>query len=309
MAVTGQDLFNNLKLKANAPLSGNITNTKANQFFYESLINLFDKKYVTLEGTKAYDELKYYIRYNKIFNPSNTINADGTYSNQLFLNNLAANPKITDYLHLLTCKVQFNKPLTFTITAASNTSPIRITIKEQNNLRSTDWQVTYPETYIISGILGNTNANGVCYLKQVNQKQFDLYSDVMLTIPKVGNGIYGVGSMPKISKMYYHIAVSYPSVEEGSQGSNPTCEVPSYQIGDNSLVFYPNILAALETTVSYVSNDIVLIDTADTTTDLLTTYTQKTLLYLTDMAADLYGSSVRDISLKQIESGQESKNP
>ena len=131
----------------------------------------------------------------------------------------------------------------------------------------------------------------------------------MLTIPKAGNGIMGVGSVPKISKMYYRIAVSYPSVEEGSQGSNPEVSVPSYQIGDNSLVFFPNRLPALETTVSYVSNDIVLIDTADTTTDLLLTYTQKTLLFLTDMSVDLYANSVRDISLKQIESGQESKNP
>jgi autotransporter-associated beta strand protein len=75
--------------------------------------------------------------------------------------------------------------LSGSISGASNTSPLTITtpIDATNGLFDGD-QVT------ISGVGGNTAANGVFYVGNVTFDSFQLYQDAGLTIPVVGNGVY-----------------------------------------------------------------------------------------------------------------------
>ena len=75
--------------------------------------------------------------------------------------------------------------LSGTITGATNASPITIAtpINATSGMFDGD-QVT------ISGVGGNTAANGVYYVGNVTFDSFQLYQDSGLTIPVVGNGVY-----------------------------------------------------------------------------------------------------------------------
>lgn len=308
VVITGANLFTILTQKVNAPLSGNLTTAKANNIYQEALFDVFDRRYEELQGTKYYDELKVYIKTWQTFTPSAILNADGTYSNLLYLTPNSS-PNIPDYLHLLAARAQFSEQLPFTITGASNTSPIVITIKEQNNIRTSDYQVTYTEQYTISGITGNTNANGTFYVKKINGKQFQLFSDQYLQVPVVGNGTFGINSKPIISKIYSRLATDYISIEKGAKLAYPSLEYPSYSITQNSLKFYPNFLPIQSCIIDYVSNNLQIIDTSDNTIDLTAFYTPKFLYYLTDEASLIYSQQVRDGQLENNEALMLKSNP
>ena len=301
MAVSGQQLLTNLILKTNSPASANITPTKANTFFQEALFNLIDRKYESLQGTKAYDELMQFIKLGQIFTPDITLNSDQTYNNFLYLGTNYGIPNIPDYLHLYTTKAKFQQRLPFTITGASNNpgQPIVITLKGQNNIRTSDYSVPYTEQYVISGITGNTNANGTFYVLKINTRQFQLFSDINLQNPVIGNGIYGINSKPLLSKVFYRVANDYISVEKGGLMSYPGFTYPSYTFGNKGIAFKPDFCPCMEVSVDYQSNNVVLIDT-NTTTDYSLSYTIKTLQVLNTMAALQYGQSVRDEALIQL---------
>jgi len=309
MAIYGSDLLRKLKLKVNAPNSGNLTTLKADDFFSEALINLVSKKYEELAGTKNFDELKYYIKTDQLFTPTITQNPDNTYTNKIYLNVLAPTPNISDYFHLLVCKVQYLQQLPFTIIAASNTTPIIYTIKEQNNLASTDYQVTNPETYFVSGINGNTNANGTVYIKKINPKQFQGFKDVNCQIPLVGNGMMWANSNPIISKLYDRSASEYLSVAKYGQMSYPSFDYPKYEIANNAIQFFPDFAPVKGATIDYMRNDFQQILTADSSIDLLQFYTTKWLQLLVDETALLYGESVKDMTTVSIAQKQIATNP
>ncbi len=75
---------------------------------------------------------------------------------------------------------------TRTITGASNTSPIVITTASTAGLANRQ-QVT------IAGVLGNTNANGVRFIKVLSATTFELYSDSLALTPVAGNATYTSG--------------------------------------------------------------------------------------------------------------------
>ncbi len=308
VVITGANLLTILTQKVNAPLSGNLTVSKANAIYQEALFDVFDRRYEELQGTKYYDELKVYIKTWQTFTPSAVLNNDGTYSNMLYLTP-NTNPNIPDYLHLLAARPQFTMELPLTITNATNGNPIVITIKEQNAIRTSDYQVTYTEQYAISGITGNTNANGTFYVKKINTQQFQLYSDQYLQTPVVGNGIFGINSRPVLSKIYSRLATDYISIEKGAKLAYPSLEYPSYSITSNALKFYPNFLPCQSVIIDYVSNSLQIIDTNDNTIDLTAFYTPKFLYYLTDAAALIYSQQVRDGQLESNENFMLKANP
>jgi len=75
---------------------------------------------------------------------------------------------IDDFYRLLTTKARVKENTEYTVEAASNYSPIKVRVTEQNNLRS-------GEKITISGVVGNTNANGDFYIRKVNGKEDEYY--------------------------------------------------------------------------------------------------------------------------------------
>jgi Ca2+-binding RTX toxin-like protein len=72
------------------------------------------------------------------------------------------------------------------ITDATLANPIVITTSSTVGLTS-------GQAITITGVLGNTNANGTFYLKVLGLTTFSLYTDAALTIGKVGNVLYSGG--------------------------------------------------------------------------------------------------------------------
>lgn len=71
----------------------------------------------------------------------------------------------------------------FTIAAITNASPIVVQTTGNHNLSAGD-------TVVITGVAGNTAANGIWYISIVDATHFELYADSALTVPSVGNGAY-----------------------------------------------------------------------------------------------------------------------
>src|SRR3990167_819186 len=112
--------------------------------------------------------------------------ADGTYDKL-----------VSDYGDLLAIKAKYTKTLDLTITDAKNSQPIRIKVNKRNNIKT-------GEKINISGVTGNSNANGTFYVKTINDFQFDLYIDKDFQNPTTGNG--ACGGTPKVKRPYYKIA-------------------------------------------------------------------------------------------------------
>lgn len=83
----------------------------------------------------------------------------------------------------------YSTPVVIGITGATNATPIVITTSSAHGIPIDQTPVT------ISGVLGNTNANGNYFAKvsTFTPTTFALYSDISLTVPVVGNGAYGGG--------------------------------------------------------------------------------------------------------------------
>jgi len=109
------------------------------------------------------------------------------------------NPITKKFGNLITKSFSFTRPANttaytakdavnvgFTVSAASNASPIEITTSEVHGLSNGDY-VT------ISDVGGNTNANGSFFVKFVSTTKFTLYSDKSLTTPVAGNDDYTSG--------------------------------------------------------------------------------------------------------------------
>ena len=71
------------------------------------------------------------------------------------------------------------------ISAASNATPIRLTFTSNTIVTGTGVTIT--------GVVGNTAANGTNYLKFISSTQADLYSDYACTVGVAGNGVYVSG--------------------------------------------------------------------------------------------------------------------
>lgn len=71
------------------------------------------------------------------------------------------------------------------ITNATNASPIVVT--------SLGHGLSFGTQVIISGVTGNTAANGTWYVGNVTANTFGLFTDTSATVPVVGNGVYGGG--------------------------------------------------------------------------------------------------------------------
>ena len=208
---------------------------------------------------------------------------------------------ITDYWHLLSLKAKFNLPIyDWTVKAASNTAPIVLTISSYNSFRTR-------EKLVISGVVGNTAANGTFYIKVVNSKKIALYSDAALQIPVVGNGIYVSGG--SISRQYYEYTAQYAPESKIGVLNIPTPALPAVDISDNQIKIYPLDVPCLEVEFDYVKVPEKKIVSSDNTTDLTLYYPEKFLLLVVKQAAQLFAEQVRDPELYQTQTAEKMQNP
>jgi len=200
---------------------------------------------------------------------------------------------IADYWHLLSMKVKFlDRVYDFTITAATNATPIILTINTFNSFRT-------GELLSIAGVLGNTAANGQRFIKVINTKQIALFSDKDLQVPIVGNGAYTGGGA--ISRVYYNYTTPFISEEKIGSLNIPSVENPGVEVANNFLKIYPLDSTSVEVTIDYLRTPDQLIITADNVIDLTLYYPEHFLLYVVNVAAQIFATQVRDTELYQQE--------
>ncbi len=217
------------------------------------------------------------------------------------------NGQLTNYWHALSVKGLFLKTIYAppTITNASNTNPIVITLDTWNNFRTKD--------YInISGITGNTNANGNFYVKSLSQFTFALYTDINLQTPVAGNGVFG--GIPVLSRVYERYCRPYMPDEKISTLNTPKEDSPRYEMGDGFIKVYPLSSTCTKVTIDYVKlpldayGNLIYIDSADDNFDVSLYYTEKLLNNMIDKCAIIMGGTSRDAMLQELGMEQAANN-
>lgn len=282
--------------KVDEDYSGYTNPEKKRRLFKEALINVLEEKYRQLDEQKEYDELSPIIETEKPFTPSN---------NYIFTKG-TTNPVIDDYEHLLAVKSRYYINTNLTITGASRETPIIITVKEQNNLRS-------KEQLIIAGVTGNTNANGTYYIKKLISKKFALYSDKDFITPIASNAQYiplAPDTVPaRISRIYYNYCKPYKSDRKIGIYGQPTVTDPKFEISKNKIKFYPATEVTTEITLDYITKAVVFIDPEDNVIDLEETYNYKFLIHVNNGAVKLAAEMLRDAELLQTSTMETQINP
>lgn len=216
----------------------------------------------------------------------------GSVTSTLFLN---------DYWHLLSIKCKYNSNLyNIVVSDASNTTPIKIKLNSRNNIRTGE-QIT------ISGVLGNTDANGIFFVKSLNDFSISLYADINFQTPIAGNGNYISGGILK--RTVYNYAVPLTSDMKIGVLNIPTVVDPYFEIADNQIKLYPLTENCVESTVDYIRQPNVIIDVADNAIDLTTYYPEKFLFAMVDEASVIFAELSRDLELAQMASAEQQKNP
>lgn len=281
--MTGVDFNNKLDLVIDRPYSRYWSPPQRNDFVRMAITNAINNRTVRNDNIITEDALFGIYKSNAIFAPT---------TNSVALN--AGGTGISDYFHMMNLRAKYVLPVKIAIgnsvyiVEATNSTPVRIKLNVNTNLRS------YSQVFI-SGVTGNTNANGTRYLKAISGKWFELYSDVNLTTPIVGNGTYAAttGSVQMVS---YNYAKPLDSNHKFSQLGQATTDNPLYEIADGVVKVYPLTSVCSEITVDYVSTP-VYIDVEDATIDLNATYSEDFLNFIMQETAVLMGMSSRDNEL------------
>lgn len=207
-----------------------------------------------------------------------------------------SNLTIGDYLHLLSVKIKYQYVITvrnkqLLITGATHSQPIVLTVSTPNNNLRTG------ELISTSGIFGNPNANGVFYIKNVGQDKVELYYDDRFLCPASGNGNYTGGGT--ISRIQYNGATPLLPNEKISDYDAGTIYEPKFERGNSSLKFSPFNFSASEISIDYIQNGIKQIDVADNTIDLEAYYPFEFLIYVCDIAVELFMIRIKDLESVQ----------
>jgi len=206
---------------------------------------------------------------------------------------------VSDYYALLALKAKYIQTLQLSITDATNTSPIRIKINKRNNIKT-------GEVINISGINGNSNANGDRYVKKINTYGFDLYADKDLAVPVGGNGVFaGAGT---IKRIHYKSATPYFSSRQISEYSKPSVTSPQFDRADNQIKILPNDSVCSEITMDYITVPPVEIDVANTTLDLENFYHYDFLIMVANKAKEMFFERSKDFESLQADIMVEQQN-
>lgn len=208
---------------------------------------------------------------------------------------------INDYWHLLAIRCLFDTPLYgITIEDATNRNPILITTNKRTIIRS-------GSQILISGVLGNTAANGLFYARVMNDFVIALYSDVNLQVPVIGNGLYVSGGTVAI----VNNNIASPLTSKMKQGvlNVPSPYSPYFEIANTQIKIYPLDQTCSSVTLDYIRIPPVVIDVTDAVTDLTLYYPEKFLFGIINEAISLFSEMSRDPELLQMNSLDQQKNP
>jgi len=274
MPTTGQYLYQQFANRADQAYSDYTPEDIYNIFAKEALLMCIEKRLEmykkggNLDRQKARADLFTIIKADVLFTCTN---------NEVDING-------TDFMNEFSVKCNFIKPYV-SIISASNTSPIKLTLTDRTNLRS--------GTYIqLAGVSGNTAANGLFYLKQLNDFQFSMYTDINLTNPSSGNGAYVSGG--QISKVIQTVAYSLDANQKSDILSQATISEPRYLIADGAFKMYPLTENCASIYLDYASNPVVFIDATYNTIDLELTYTVNFLNMVNNQIGELVKQSEKD---------------
>jgi hypothetical protein len=278
--MTGLEFSNVYDLKVDKAYSGFLSPVKKNRLFKEALVLAIETKYKDLQSQKTYDEISNLIKTNQVKVPV---------SNQVSV--ITSTSLIPDYQHLLAIKARFVSPIEdVSITGATNASPVVITVNNFNSIRTGD-QV------VISGVVGNFNANGTFYLNRINRKKFELYYDAEMLLPVSGSGVYLQGG--NIDSITYNYCKPLYSDTKISVLGQASVDAPKFEITQNLIKIYPIDKTCSQVTIDYINQPPVFITSTDNVIDLELTYPVKFLYYIADVAAQLFSESVKDQELFQ----------
>lgn len=275
MPILGVDFDAIIDLKSDNAYSGYFDTAKKNRIIREAIDKSINAKVFTNDNILPQDDLFGIYKTNVTYTPV---------SNAVSL--IPGGSGIDDYFHMMNVQCMFVVPLqgNFIITAPTGT-PILITLYKVSNLRS-------GERVVISGITGNTNANGTRYVKRLTDTRFQLYNDSKLTSPVASNGTYS-GTSGTISRVINNYAKNLHSGRKFSRLNAPTYHNPFYEIALASVKIYPLDWTCSQITADYVSIP-TYIDVSDSTIDLLATYSERYLYYIADKTVLLMGESSRE---------------
>jgi hypothetical protein len=209
---------------------------------------------------------------------------------------------VPDYWHLLTTRAKYVKDSYYTITGATNASPIRITIGQRNNLRT-------GQKVSIANVGGNTNANGVRYIKTINSYQFEIYADKDLQTPIVGNAAYTSGG--EVLRIFYEYCERVFSDQKLAPFKKSTIDIPGVEVGDNFMKFYPADETCSEISLDYIAlpTGNLIIDITNNIIDLEIYYPQKFLFFILEEAVIIFSDKTRDTELRQTAQATIVQNP
>jgi len=284
MPIFGTDFNNILDLKTDQAYTGYFTTAKKNRFVREATNKAIEFKVATNDRIQVQDDLFGIFKTNATFTPT---------SNTLDL--IPGGAGMTDYHHVMNVKAQYIMPLGVNITSATATTPIRITLTGEVNLRN-------GEAVQIASV--NAQANGTRYVKRLRNDLFELYSDKYLITPIVGvTAFSGTGL---INRIIYNDAYDMKSNRKFSNLNAPSVYDPYYEIANTVMKIYPIDLTCTQITMDYVSIP-VYIDVTNASTDLLTIYSERFIYFIADETARLMAMSMRDDNL-MIQSQSEITN-
>lgn len=240
--------------------------------------SIFEKKDESKQ--KVYDELRNIVITEEVRTPT---------SNQVTL---------TDYLYLLNLKTYFLDSVSFSLSGATNSSPIRITLSSLTNLRS-------GSLVRITGVGGNTNANGDYYLKQIGDKSYQLYTDANLSNPVSGNGAYTSGGT--LVPIWVRDSEYMQPREKIDAVDTPTVKAPRHTESGGVIKTYPLNKTCYKVEMDYIIKPTVYINSTDDIIDLELTYPYSFLLYVADRLMVLSKEREKDYPMMQTAQGEVNK--
>lgn len=214
----------------------------------------------------------------------------------------------TDYWRLLTIKSQYFMPVNqtpsmlkwsvplFINNSTGNGVDVVVNFSNYNNIRTGD--------YInITGITGNTNANGNFYIQMYNELSGGLFTDKYLQDAVTGNGTFGGSGV--ISRIYYNYCKPYLSDEKISPLNKPNARNPLYENANSLIKLYPQDFVVQQCTIDYVGKPFQIynnlstpsyyfIESTDNTVNLENYYPKDFLILIKQTAVQMYLAELRD---------------
>jgi hypothetical protein len=270
-----------------------ITDQAFSDWFPPPQLNIFAKAalYKSIEYKVATNDRQQV--HDDLFSLVSMSDETGTNSFSTTYNRVPLQQVLTDYLHVFAVECLFEDDINVKIINATNSTPITIEVDKHTSLRGGGNK--NPSLIKISSVTGNTNANGLSYLKQVAEKKYQLYSDASLRTPKIGNGAYISGG--SITVIYKNWAQIINSDERISSLSKPTVHSPRYAVADGALSILPFDKVCQMVKVDYVKKPTVFIDVQDNSYNLEDVYTQRFLYFVADKLQEICKESQKDYEM------------